>query len=68
LVASDNAGASGATQNNVIVSVAVERGNNLVAGGCPGPEATNARVVTTQVSNAAAPTNADKAFVIWFER
>jgi hypothetical protein len=68
MVASDNAGASSATANDVVVSVAVERGNNLVTGGCPAPPITNARVVATQWTDTTAPANVNKGFVIWFER
>jgi hypothetical protein len=64
VVSSDNAAAAAATQNNVVVSVAVERGNGL--NGCPADA--NARVVATQWTDAAAPTNVDKGFVIWFEQ
>ena len=63
VVASDNAGATAATQNNVVLSVAVERGNTL--NGCPADA--NARVIATQWTEAAAPTNVNKGFIIWFE-
>jgi hypothetical protein len=63
MVASDNAGAATAATNNVVLSVATERGNNL--GGCPA--GANARVVATQWTEAAAPANVDKGFVVWFE-
>jgi hypothetical protein len=66
MVASDNAGASAAAQNNVIVSVAVERGNGL--GGCVTTPATQLRVVATQVTDAAAPANVDKGFILWLEQ
>jgi hypothetical protein len=66
MVASDNAGASAATQNNVIVSAAVERGNGLV--GCATTPATQVRVVATQVSDVAAPANVDKGFILWLEQ
>jgi hypothetical protein len=64
VVTSDNAGASGATANAVVVSVAVERGNSL--GGCP--DGTQARVVATNVDPAlAAAANIDKSFILWME-
>jgi hypothetical protein len=64
VVTSDNAGASGAGANAVVVSVAVERGNNL--GGCPA--GTQARVVATNVDPAiAAAANIDKGFILWME-
>lgn len=63
VVASDNAGASTAATNNVVLSVATERGNNL--NGCPA--GADARVVATQWTEAAAPANVNKGFVIWFE-
>ena len=66
MVASDNAGASAAADNDVILSVAVERGNNInpcddVAGR---PKA-QARIVATEADGT--PTNVDKGFVIWLE-
>lgn len=64
LVSLDNAGASGAAENNFVASVAVERGAGL--GGCPA--GTNARVVTTQWSDTVAPANTDHGFIIWFEK
>jgi hypothetical protein len=64
MVALDNAGASGATQNNFAASVAIERGNNL--GGCP--TGANARVVTTQWSDTVAPANVNHGFIVWFEK
>jgi hypothetical protein len=64
MVASNNAGASTAAANNVVVSVAVERGNGL--GGCAA--GTQARVVATQWTEAVAPANADKGFIVWFEK
>lgn len=63
LVALDNAGASAATQNNFVASVAVERGNTL--GGCPADA--NARIVTTQWSDTVAPANVNHGFIVWFE-
>lgn len=64
LVTSDNAGASTAAGNAVVVSVAIERGNNL--NGCPA--GTQARVIATNVDPAqAAAANADKAFILWLE-
>ena len=59
MVASDNLNASLATDNNWIVSVALDRGAGL--DGCPGADA---RVVTTQVDAIA---NEDHGFIIWFE-
>ena len=66
MVAPDNAGASAAADNDVIVSVAVERGNNInpcddVAGR---PKA-QARVVATEADGS--PANLDHGFVIWLE-
>ena len=66
MVAPDNAGASAAADNDVIVSVAVERGNNInpcddVAGR---PKA-QARVVATEADGT--PANIDHGFVIWLE-
>ena len=66
MVAPDNAGASAAADNDVIVSVAVERGNNInpcddVAGR---PKA-QARVVATEADGT--PANLDHGFVIWLE-
>lgn len=66
VVASDNAGASTAAQNAVVVSVAVERGNGL--GGCATTPPTQVRVIATNVNPAnAAAANADKAFILWME-
>ena len=62
-VSSDNAGAVTPATNNVVISVATERGNNL--NGCPA--GADARVVATQWTEAAAPANVNKGFVIWFE-
>lgn len=64
MVSSDNSGASAATQNNSVVSVAIERGNSL--NGCAA--GSQARVVATTWTDAAAPANADKGFIIWFEQ
>ena len=64
LVSSNNAGASTAATNNVVVSVAVERGNGL--NGCAA--GSQARVVATQWSDTVAPTNVDKGFIVWFEQ
>ena len=66
MVAPDNVGASAAADNDVIVSVAVERGNNInpcddVAGR---PKA-QARVVATEADGS--PANLDHGFVIWLE-
>ena len=66
MVAADNAGASAAADNDVIVSVAVERGNNInpcddVAGR---PKA-QARIVATEADGT--PANIDHGFVIWLE-
>jgi hypothetical protein len=64
IVTSDNAGASTAQQNAVVVSVAVERGNGL--NGCPAES--HARVVATNVDPAQAnAANQDKAFILWME-
>ena len=62
MVASDNAGAAAATDNDVVLSVATERGNTL--NGCATDPPTQVRVVATDISAAA---NADKGFVIWLE-
>lgn len=64
LVASDNAGASTAAQNAVVLSVAIERGNGL--NGCPA--GSQARIVATNVDPAQpTATNADKGFILWLE-
>jgi hypothetical protein len=64
VVTSDNAGASTAVANAVVVSVAVERGNNL--NGCPA--GANARVIATNVEpSLGAAANVDKAFILWME-
>ena len=66
MVASDNSGASDALSNDVLVSVALERGNGL--GGCNdvvGQAPAQIRVVATEVDGS--PVNVDKGFVIWLE-
>ena len=62
MVASDNLNASSATQNNWIVSVALDRGDSLAS--CPGADA---RVVTTNVGDTIDTANEDHGFIIWFE-
>jgi hypothetical protein len=63
IVTSDNAGASATAANAVVVSVALERGNNINP--CtPG----QARIRATNVDPAnAAATDVDKAFILWME-
>lgn len=64
VVTSDNAGAATATANAVVVSVAVERGNNL--NGCPA--GAQARVLATNVDPPlGAAANIDKGFILWLE-
>ena len=66
MVASDNAGASAATDNDVVVSVAVERGNNLApCNGVAGLPPAQARIVATEVDGS--PVNVDKNFILWLE-
>jgi hypothetical protein len=66
MVTSDNAGAATPTANDVLASVAVERGNGL--GGCSTSPATQVRVLTTQIDPAApAATMTDKGFILWLE-
>lgn len=64
LVSLDNAGASAATSNNFVASVAIQRGTAL--SGCPADA--NARVVTTQWSDTVAPANVNHGFIVWFEK
>jgi hypothetical protein len=64
MVSSDNAGAATPVANDVLASVAVERGNGL--GGCPATPKAQARVVTTDVGLSPAAM-ADKGFILWLE-
>jgi hypothetical protein len=68
MVSSDNAGASAAAANDVVVSVAVERGNGL--GGCATTPQAQLRVVTTEVaagSGSGPAAMADKGFILWLQ-
>ena len=66
MVASDNAGASAAADNDVVLSVAVERGNNLnPCNGVAGLPRAQARIVATEVDGT--PENVEKGFILWLE-